>query len=769
MYKTSTVTFVPPVETAIDSDDLKDNLLDLSKLRKNDKVLGLFPVKTSLYMLGARGIDEYIAYNEYYDTKFLFLFDYSSLLNKIKPLSDDSSKLRQWLTTKAGRAPQLIDTTAIDETTLRFENYLYNRGYFHTSTGYTVNFDEQKKAGTVNYNVDLNTFYRMQNIYYPVLDKVVASKIEQIPQPSHLKPGEPFDVEYLQNERSRITTYLRDIGFYKFQKEYIYFEVDTASGDSLDIYVKVSTPVGDSVHHPYKIRNIFVYTNASKDFNTDTSQLLVTHFVDSAGGKLRSDYYLVRSVPKYNPRTISNSLFFNPGHYYNDSSFQKTIRAFTNTGIFKYVTLQIKEVDTNSYTRYMDLYVKLDPHTPKNVTTQINASTATDYLVGNSLTASYVHKNIFKSLDHSFINLSGGIEMILENQKIILNSTELSAGTGLSIPRFFWPLPFETPKTYYPKTNFLVNFDYIRQLGDFTLYNSSFEYNCTWFENDPAKQHIVKAPLPTVTIVHVDTVYPEFQQILNDNPLLNQTFEQQFITGYGYTWIYNSQVRGYHVHDNYFRGSMEINLPFSDFLRVDADYRRYLNINSSNRLIGRCAIGFARPFDSQKEKVFDTEVIPYVKQFFVGGGYSIRAFSIRKLGPGTFVNYDTVGITVGRQDQLADYKLELNLEYRFDIISFFEGALFCDFGNIWTRKYDPFRPGSRFEFSDFYKEIAVGPGAGLRMDFTVLVIRFDVAYPLYDPALDGEMGSYYIDYYNEAGFTIPQKNLTFNLAIGYPF
>ncbi len=836
LYKKSEITFTEIAPAGIDTNAISDELLDLNKLKRNEKVFGVFPLKTSLYVMGDRGIDSYINYQDKYDTRFLFVFDYDTLLRKIPPIANYNSKFRIWLRTKAGRQPQMIDSVLIDETNTRISNYLFNRGYFNASSQFTIGFNPDKKNATVFYHVHLGNLYRMRTINYVISDKLLAKRIQQNQQKSTLYPGQPFDVNLLTAERTRITEHLRNSGYYKFQKEYIYFEVDSTTGeDSLDIDVKISMPAGDSVHHPYKIKSIYVYPNADADFNQVTDPEKVFHYIDStkirridkqkvlniylfadttaaakqfreqpkekkftreeeqllksyvAGDtsatavfylnsngalkkvkrkKLRSDFYFVGNKRRYNQGSIGDNIFVNPDTYYSDSLIQKTVQAFSNVGIFKFVTIQAIDVaDSTTYMRYLNLIIKLEPAPAKTFTAELNTNTTAELLLGNAVDFSYIQRNLFHQLDQVKFNIKGGIETQLAGEETFINTSELNTGLNLTIPKLGWPFQVQVPKRYYPQTTVAVNFNYINQITDFTLYNTSFEYSISVYENTRKKQHIFKFPIPSVNIVQVPRISAAFNEELNQNQLLRQSFDEVIIVGYGYTFIFNSQAEGSKFYDKYLRASAEINAPFADFFRVDADFRNYLNFNPSNQLVLRVSSGFADPWDFG-DSTINTTVIPYVKEFFAGGAYSVRAFPIRKIGPGSYINYDT--ITGLRVDQVADMKLELNIEYRFDIFTPFEGALFCDFGNTWTLKEDQYREHAQISW-DFLKQIAVGPGAGIRLDLSYFIIRFDMAYPLYDPALDGPYGDEYRAYYESVGFEIPKKQVTFNLAIGYPF
>lgn len=840
LYKGADVQFVHPRGNDLDTTWMEDELVGLSKMEPNEKLLGVFPLKTWLYELGDTAIDHYIKYQEVHDTRFLFVFDYDTLLKRIPILANPESSFRRWLTANAGEAPEILDHNQAEETAARMSNWLYNRGYFYNSAAPTYTIDEKKNTGTVHYTIDLGKLYRMRRVEYAIDDPMLAGRIRNIKTPSGLTPGKPIDVDLLKAERNRINEHLRNNGYYTFQKEYVYFEVDTASGfDSLDIYIKISLPARDTVHHPYRIHSITVYPNASIDYQAGVTPGNMLHYTDStkvmqlsktdwlnhyarqdttaegraqieswhagkqnadaslayflqrdtsgnqqyrvtSSGKVvgiktyktRSDYYLVNSPGNYNPKAIADNLFFNPDTYYSDSLIQKTVASFSTLGIFKYVTIQADAIsDSSSYMQELNLLLRLDPLPSKTFSYELNANTTSDYLLGNAINISYIHKNLFHRLDQLKISLKGGIETQLAGQLTYINTSEFNAGLGLTLPEFMWPLPIQVPKRYFPKTNLRLNFNYIDQINDFTLFNTSFEYEVSIFENTrntkAQKQHLFRLPIPTLNIVRVPNISDAFKLELETNPLLKQSFEEVLIMGYGYTFLLNTQPTGKHVIDHYLRASSEINMPFADFMKIDADYRTYINFNPSNRLVFRASNGFAIPFGSPSGELFNTQVIPYVKQFFTGGAYSIRAFTVRKLGPGGFVAFDTTSAV--RIDQVADFKLEANLEYRFDIFSILEGAVFLDIGNTFTLKKDSFRPYSQFKLNDFYQLLAIGPGFGLRLDFSYFVIRIDAAYPLYDPALDGPYRDEVLQDYLLNGFQVPDKQIAINLAIGYPF
>jgi outer membrane protein assembly factor BamA len=152
--------------------------------------------------------------------------------------------------------------------------------------------------------------------------------------------------------------------------------------------------------------------------------------------------------------------------------------------------------------------------------------------------------------------------------------------------------------------------------------------------------------------------------------------------------------------------------------------------------------------------------LPYEKKFFAGGPNSIRGWSTRDLGPGSYRDTTT---NIKYPNRNGDIKIEANLEYRFKVIWKMEGAIFFDVGNIWAIHYEDSRPGSQFKWNRFYKELAVGTGLGARFDFSFFLLRVDFGLKLRDPSLPEN--NRWLSPFRNFGF----NDLHLNFGIGYPF
>jgi outer membrane protein assembly factor BamA len=201
------------------------------------------------------------------------------------------------------------------------------------------------------------------------------------------------------------------------------------------------------------------------------------------------------------------------------------------------------------------------------------------------------------------------------------------------------------------------------------------------------------------------------------------------------------------------------NVPFSQFIKIENDFRHYLNLGGESQLASRIIVGAGYTYGNSRE-------MPFIKQFFIGGTNSLRAFRARSIGPGTFSS-EATSVNSFLPDESGDIKLEFNTEYRAKIYGLVKGALFIDAGNIWLLNENTAKPGAKFS-NKFLSELAVGAGAGLRFDFSFLILRTDLAFPLRKPNLS-EGNRWVLDKIDFGSAPWRKENLIFNLAIGYPF
>ncbi|HEX9015518.1 MAG TPA: BamA/TamA family outer membrane protein, partial [Chloroflexota bacterium] len=359
------------------------------------------------------------------------------------------------------------------------------------------------------------------------------------------------------------------------------------------------------------------------------------------------------------------------------------------------------------------------------------------------------------------------------------------ARTTLELPKFITPWTIEDVSTrFVPKTRIELGARLLDRLQYFKMLSLDASFGYDWKET-LTKEHVLD-PI-SFTLVHLAKRTPLFSALLTANPFLRRSYEEQFILGSNYTFTYNDQLETDRKNHLYFKGGIDLSgnllyavqsllagrkgspenpfkifgTTYSQYARFDIDLRHYYHsVDQSTaiatRLVG--GVGFAYG---------NSSTMPYVKQFYIGGANSVRAFNARSLGPGSYKTPDSLAAN-GFFDEAGDIKLEANVEYRFPLVSILEGALFLDAGNIWLARDDPTRPGATFSSRTFLDEVAVGTGFGIRLDLSFFVLRLDLAFPLRIPYLpEGERWVA-----RKIAFGDPtwrKNNLVFNIAIGYPY
>jgi len=284
-----------------------------------------------------------------------------------------------------------------------------------------------------------------------------------------------------------------------------------------------------------------------------------------------------------------------------------------------------------------------------------------------------------------------------------------------------------------------------------------------------------------IIYVQPRNITPEYQAQMDTVPTLKHAIEPQFSFGPNYNFTYTNTMDNTKKHTIYFKGGLDLSANtlgliqganinagkqhkifdayYSQYIKTEFDFRHYMKITSNSQLASRVNIGYSYSYGNSRS-------LPYLKQFFVGGPNSLRAFRARSIGPGSLAPQN-LGANNFYADQTGDYKLEINTEFRAKLASIIHWAAFLDAGNVWLQNEDPNKSGAKFS-KDFLSEMAIGGGLGLRFDFTFLILRTDFAIPLRVPYLD-KSERWVIKDIDIGNRAWRKNNLMFNLAIGYPF
>jgi outer membrane protein assembly factor BamA len=466
---------------------------------------------------------------------------------------------------------------------------------------------------------------------------------------------------------------------------------------------------------------------------------------------------------------------FEKGEIYRRNQHNATLNRLINLGIFKFVKNRFEPVGDT----LLNAYYYLTPLPKKSLRAQIGGSTKSNNLTGSQLTVGFTNRNTFKGGEILTVDATAGAEVQVSGQFQGYNTYRLGAEANLAIPRFVIPFVQLNPKGgFVPRTNVQLGYDWLNRQKLYTLNSFRGGFGYIWKES-AQKEHTFY-PI-SVQYVQPVNVSDEYLDSLEENPTLQKIIDTQFILGANYNYLFNQLVG--RVPDNafYFNGLVDVSgniaglikknvikdgdtarffgAPFSQYLKLETDFRYYRKLGNDNVWANRI-IGSGFPYGNSRE-------LPFIKQFFVGGNNSLRAFRSRSLGPGKYRAPGLDSKTGFVPDQTGDIKLEINSELRFKIFKPVFGALFVDAGNIWLYNENGLKPGAKFS-GEFIKEIAAGTGVGIRIDVSVLVLRLDLAFPIRKPWLpDSER--WVIDKIQFGDTEWRKENLIFNLAIGYPF
>jgi outer membrane protein insertion porin family len=678
------------------------------------------------------------------------------------------TSLRGRLKYKFGEPPVLLSDVNLDKNVQIQESYLQNKGYFKAHVRADTTIAGKKASAT--YRVRPQQQYLINEVAFQKDSSILNQKIQETVPQTLLKKGEPFDLDIISLERQRVDAYLKENGFYFFNPDNLIIKVDSTIGNAtVNLYVMVKSSTPAEAREVYRIRDVYIFTNFSlSGVSADTIKAQAQYY---------KGYYLVDRNKFFKPMLFEKTMQFQPGDIYNRKDHNETISRLINLNLFKFTKNRFEVVE-NTDSAQLDAFYYLTRLPRKSLRMEINANTKSNNLTGTQVSISWSNRNTFRAGELLSISAYGGSEIQYSGQLRGYNTYRTGIEAKMAIPRFLIPfLDLNTKGGFVPKTNITLGYDILnkRQLYSMNSFKAQFGYN--WKEA-VRKEHELN-PI-SITYVQPINVTPEYTDSAKRNPTLLKTIEKQFIIGSNYTYTYTNLLNNKPANGIYFSGGIDLsgniaglvtkanvkkfdtvklfNAPFSQYVKLDGDFRFYRKTGPKGVWANRIIVGLGIPYGNSGE-------LPFIKQFFSGGNNSIRAFRSRSLGPGTYKYPDTA--TTFLPDQSGDIKLELNTEIRFNIVAFINGAVFVDAGNVWLFNDNPLKPGGKFT-NNFLKELAVGAGVGLRLDFNLLVLRLDLAFPLRKPWM-AEPERWVINDIKVAQSKWRKDNLVFNLAIGYPF
>ncbi|WP_300694777.1 BamA/TamA family outer membrane protein [uncultured Bacteroides sp.] len=688
----------------------------------------------------------------------------------------DSTRWMNRALRRLGDAPVIYSKEETERSRNEMTKAVQNMGYMGATVQYITKV--KKKKLKLEYKVTTGEPYIVRSLKYDIQDEKIREYIQKDSASTYLSEGMYFNVNLLDSERQRITSKLLQNGYYKFNKDYISYTADTVRGThqvDLTLHLANYRQHADEEprNHPqYSINKV----NFIADYNVlQTSALSSVEVNDSIHYKGIPIYYKDKLYLR--PKVLVDNLRITEGELYNESNIQRTYSNFGRLPVLKYTNIRFFETQVGDSVK-LNTYVMLTKNKHQAISFELEGTNSSGDL-GAAASVSFQNRNVFKGSETFLVKLRGAYEAVSGLGYAHNNYTELGVESSINFPRFMFPfLSNDFKRKIRATTEFGVQYNY-QMRPEFTRIVASASWSYKWGVQRQRSQH--RIDLLDVNYLYMPWIEPQFREDFlekEQNYILKYNYEDRLIvrTGYSYTYnsagqaLINNSVIGnsYSIRFNfesagnllYAISKMSrlkrndkdeytiLSIPYAQYIKGDLDFAKNIVIDNRNSIAFHVGGGIAIPYGNAR-------VIPFEKRYFSGGANSVRGWSVRSLGPGSFAGDNNF------LNQSGDIKLDASIEYRTRLFWKFRGAVFVDAGNIWTlREYED-QPGGKFRFNTFYKQIAVAYGLGLRLDLDFFVLRFDGGMKAVNP--------------EEGAVRLPiahpkfGRDFAFHFAVGYPF
>ncbi len=694
-------------------------------------------------------------------------------------------KTEGWLK-RIGEPPQVFDEALASRSEDQLKQYLNNKGYFLASVNSEANVKEKSRKLNLKYNIETGEQYRIRKINYHIADSALQALFFADTVQTYIRPGTPFDYYLLDRQRNKIVELFRSKGYYYFSKDDIRYLADSARFSrevELDLFVGNSrSNEADSVKvfTPY-VLNHFYLSVLSGNSPVSAGQSAATVFSDTLTWE-NTDLYNSHQI-KYNPGLFKRSVLMQSGSLYNLKDVENTFNAFNRLRQFRFIDIRFAEPANLKDSNLLDCYIRLAPLNKQSTSFDVEGTNTSGNMgIGGNI--NYQHRNLFRGAEVFQVNVKGAMERqqrVVENMPEYFNTREFGVESNITIPKLIGPGKYINAfQSVLPKTVLTMGYNFQRR-PEYTRTISNIKFGYDWMNSEKSRNTWNLLDFNMVNLYQFD---PGFIDLIKDL-YIKSSFTDHLVLAMNYSYVYNTQRLNANQNYTYLKWNVEsagnilnmlssvlkltrvetidtlglgttryyriLNTRYAQYLKSDFEFRYGYFIDRYNSVVARAFIGAGLPYGN-----FD--VLPFEKKYFTGGANGIRAWQVRSLGPGTYKAPSNA-----YPNQSSDIKLEANIEYRYRLVGFLEGALFLDAGNIWAINRKDNRPGALFEPGKFYKQIALGTGTGFRFDFTYFIFRLDLGMKLRDPAQ--ELGKGWI--IGKRAITTDDFALSF--AIGYPF
>ena len=668
---------------------------------------------------------------------------------------------KHWIYEKLAAEPVLVSDVRPEVRTRMIEQILDNNGYFSGTATYSLKQGKNPKKAGIVYDVTPGPAYPITDIELLPDSTRLCALIDSIARrDTYLSSSMPrYCVDSLSVARTRITNVLRNKGYYFFRPDFVEYLADSiAEPGKIKMRMMLASNVPSFALEPYKTGKITVYVERNEGGGySDTVTLQRATLIQKMPSRLRR-------------KVLDESILFREGRTFSVRRMDQTQANLARLGIFNTINIEAYPDTLNREKHILDVDIFCTFDSPLEMSLEVNASSKSNSYIGPGLTFGVTNKNIFGGGEQLSVKATGSYEWQTgRGRGNVFNSYEAGITGSLAFPRLLAPKFIPRSRYQLNWTRFQLNADLLNRPHYFKMAQFNASINYDWRLRRYVQNTLTLFKLTYTNLMHTTA---EFDSIMTANPAVAQSFKSQFIPQMIYTYVYdrafgrdNTLNWQFTVQEagNIFwaiyracgkKGEKELfGTPFSQFVKGQMQLVWGHRVFSGDQwLVSRVAVGAAHAYGNSSQ-------VPYSEQFYVGGANSIRAFTVRSIGPGSYKA--PPGQPDDYFDRTGTFKFEANIEYRFPIVGPLHGALFVDAGNVWLLKNDPQRPGGTLQAKTFLRDIALGTGAGLRVDIGMLVLRGDLGIGIHAPYNTGHGG-----YYNMESFG---KSLAFHLAIGYPF
>lgn len=668
---------------------------------------------------------------------------------------------------RIGDEPVVYSDSLTSRTDAALQRVMFEQGYLNATVSHHTNVRGQKAR--VTYHITSGLARRVASLQYQCTDPDIQRYIEADTTQHAIRVGDLLDRQLMESERERLTALLRERGYWDFNKDHVTFLADTLErSGQVDLTCQL---VG--MHHPYRIRKVHFVINPGLASATESGPQHVRPMAwDGYDVSYQGQNSLLRD------HVLMRNSFVLPGQLYSERAVRNTYAAMSRLHILRYVNIHVEPV-AEAEEPLLDCYISLTPLPTHGIELGVDGSnTAGD--LGAALAATYQHRNAFRGSEAFMTRVKGSYERLSGNIDGLVNHhyREYGAEMGLDFPQFLFPFIDDETRRRSRATTY-IKASYVSQSRpeyDRNVAQAAITYR--WNSPTGSARHMLD--VLNLSYVHLPKQSASFQELIQHlGPIIYSSYTSHFIVGMDYAlqlgnntlttgsqsltrdlWSLriNPEVAG-HLLSLVCMGQDErqgdrrqfLGLPFEQYARLDVDWSYSHVLSNRSRLALHAAGGVAVPYGN-------SNVMPFEKRYYAGGANSVRGWSVRGLGPGRFAPGQSAG---NYFNQCGDVRLDGSVELRTRVAWKLETALFVDAGNVWTIKDYDNQPGGAFS-ADFYRQIALAWGMGVRLVSDIAIIRLDLGFKAYDPASDAD-----------EAWALPHplrsNHCAFHFAVGYPF